>query len=90
MVRKLGLNQPDNGIAFNEEEAVATASRIGYPVLVRPSYVLGGRAMAIIYDQDGVEKIRSAPVTIYMKQPTVIPPNAVGPALQPKPTPRGG
>ena len=46
------------------------------------------RLQAIIYDQDGVEKIRSAPVTIYMKQPTVIPPNAVGPALQPKP--RGG
>ena len=47
------------------------------------------RLQAIVYDADGVEKIRSAPVTIYMKQPTVIPPNAVGPDLRPKPTPRG-
>lgn len=43
---------------------------------------------AIIYDSDGAEKIRSPTVTIYMKQPTIIPPNAVGPNLQPKP--KGG
>ncbi|MBN1497275.1 MAG: carbamoyl-phosphate synthase large subunit, partial [Spirochaetes bacterium] len=54
VVRKLGLLQPENGIAFEEEEAAGIAARIGYPVLVRPSYVLGGRAMAIIYDEIGL------------------------------------
>ena len=52
LLRKLNLLQPENGIATNEEEAVKVASEIGYPVLVRPSFVLGGRAMEIVYDQD--------------------------------------
>jgi carbamoyl-phosphate synthase large subunit len=47
---KLGVTQPPNGIARSVDEAVAVAQRIGYPVLVRPSYVLGGRAMEIVYD----------------------------------------
>jgi len=47
---KLGVTQPPNGIARSVEEAVGVAQRIGYPVLVRPSYVLGGRAMEIVYD----------------------------------------
>ena len=47
---KLGVRQPPNGIARSVEEAVGVAQRIGYPVLVRPSYVLGGRAMEIVYD----------------------------------------
>ena len=47
---ELGVRQPPNGIARSVEEAVAVAQRIGYPVLVRPSYVLGGRAMEIVYD----------------------------------------
>jgi len=47
---KLGVTQPPNGIARSMDEAVAVAQRIGYPVLVRPSYVLGGRAMEIVYD----------------------------------------
>ena len=46
----LGVKQPPNGIARSVDEAVAVAERIGYPVLVRPSYVLGGRAMEIVYD----------------------------------------
>jgi len=48
--RRLGIRQPPNGMARSVEEAVAVAQRIGYPVLVRPSYVLGGRAMEIVYD----------------------------------------
>jgi carbamoyl-phosphate synthase large subunit len=48
LVNKLGLKQPENGIARSREEAMAVAERIGYPVLTRPSYVLGGRAMEIV------------------------------------------
>jgi carbamoyl-phosphate synthase large subunit len=50
LLRKLGIRQPINGIAYNIEQAVAVATRIGYPVLVRPSFVLGGRAMETVYD----------------------------------------
>ncbi|MBI1922599.1 MAG: carbamoyl-phosphate synthase large subunit [Geobacter sp.] len=55
MLHKLGLRQPENGIARSFEEAEKAADRIGYPVVVRPSYVLGGRAMEIVY---GVEDLR--------------------------------
>jgi carbamoyl-phosphate synthase large subunit len=48
LVNRLGLRQPENGIARSREEAIAVADRIGYPVLTRPSYVLGGRAMEIV------------------------------------------
>jgi carbamoyl-phosphate synthase large subunit len=48
----VGATVPDNGVATSEEAALTVASRIGYPVLVRPSYVLGGRAMEIVYDDD--------------------------------------
>ena len=52
LIQKLGILQPDNGTAISEEEAVGIAESIGYPVLVRPSFVLGGRAMAVVYDRD--------------------------------------
>src|SRR5215217_6599214 len=55
LLKELGIPQPDNGMASSFEEARDVAARIGYPVLVRPSYVLGGRAMAIVYDQDALE-----------------------------------
>ncbi|HJU92194.1 MAG TPA: carbamoyl-phosphate synthase large subunit [Pyrinomonadaceae bacterium] len=55
LLKELGIPQPDNGMASSVEEASEIASRIGYPVLVRPSYVLGGRAMAIVYDQEALE-----------------------------------
>ena len=55
LLQKLGIPQPDNGMAASVEEAREIAKRIGYPVLVRPSYVLGGRAMAIVYDQEALE-----------------------------------
>lgn len=51
-VRELGLNQPQNGIAYKKDEAFDVAKTIGYPVLVRPSYVLGGRAMKIIQSDE--------------------------------------
>jgi carbamoyl-phosphate synthase large subunit len=55
LLKQLGIPQPDNGMAASVEEAREIAKRIGYPVLVRPSYVLGGRAMAIVYDQEALE-----------------------------------
>ncbi|HEU4508150.1 MAG TPA: carbamoyl-phosphate synthase large subunit [Pyrinomonadaceae bacterium] len=55
LLKELGIPQPDNGMAASVEEARDVAARIGYPVLVRPSYVLGGRAMAIVYDQEALE-----------------------------------
>ncbi len=55
LLRKLDLTQPDNGIAVSFVEAKKVAKRIGYPVLVRPSYVLGGRAMEIVYDDESLE-----------------------------------
>lgn len=54
LIKKLGIRQPKNGTAISTDEAVAIAEQIGYPVLVRPSYVLGGRAMAIVYDRDAL------------------------------------
>ena len=54
IARGLGIRQPDNGTATSIQEAVEAAGRIGYPVLVRPSYVLGGRAMEIVYDEESL------------------------------------
>ncbi len=54
---RLGIAQPAGGTASNVEEALAIAAEIGFPVLVRPSYVLGGRAMEIVYDEDGVSRV---------------------------------
>src|SRR5206468_11448388 len=51
LMRKLGIPQPDAGIAYEAEEAVGKAAGIGYPVLVRPSYVLGGRAMQVVHNE---------------------------------------
>ncbi|HEX8302319.1 carbamoyl-phosphate synthase large subunit [Sphingomonas sp.] len=72
LVGKLGLKQPANGIARNRDEAVKIAERIGYPVLMRPSYVLGGRAMEIVdstlqlddYIQTAVQVSGDSPVLI--------------------------
>ena len=61
LLEDLKLRQPANGTARSADEARAAANRIGYPVVIRPSYVLGGRAMRIVYDEAGVtEYIRSA------------------------------
>jgi len=54
LINTLGLQQPDNGSANSADEAILIAERIGYPVLARPSYVLGGRAMKIVYNQESL------------------------------------
>ncbi|MCU0844322.1 MAG: carbamoyl-phosphate synthase large subunit [Spirochaetes bacterium] len=72
VVRKLGLLQPDNGIAFTEEEAIAVANRIGYPILVRPSYVLGGRAMSIIYDEKSLIEYINTAVQLSPEHPILV------------------
>ncbi|MGA8399682.1 MAG: carbamoyl-phosphate synthase large subunit [Stellaceae bacterium] len=61
LLQTLGLRQPENGTAYSPEEAEAIAQRIGYPVVIRPSYVLGGRAMEIVHDTTGLQRyIRNA------------------------------
>jgi len=72
VVDKLKLNQPENGIAFNEEDAVKIADHIGYPVLVRPSYVLGGRAMAIIYDEASLHNYINTAVELSPEHPILV------------------
>ena len=56
LITTLGLRQPRNGAARSGEEACAVASRVGYPIIVRPSYVLGGRAMQIVYDEQSLRQ----------------------------------
>lgn len=70
--RKLGIPQPENGIAFSIEEAKKIARRIGYPVLVRPSYVLGGRAMEIIYDEETLERYIEEAIEVSPEKPILI------------------
>ncbi len=61
LLKKLGIPQPENGMAATGAEAKTIAKQIGYPVLVRPSYVLGGRAMAIVYDEESLDEyVRNA------------------------------
>ncbi|MBN1840669.1 MAG: carbamoyl-phosphate synthase large subunit [Deltaproteobacteria bacterium] len=55
VLKKLGLRQPENGTAMSVTEAASVAETIGYPIIVRPSYVLGGRAMQIVYDRSSLE-----------------------------------
>ena len=72
MLHKLGLRQPDNGTAFNFPEAEKVAQKIGYPVLVRPSYVLGGRAMEIVYDESTLERFIKEAAEVSGEHPVLI------------------
>jgi carbamoyl-phosphate synthase large subunit len=72
LARELGINQPANGLATSEGEAVEVAERIGYPVLVRPSYVLGGRAMEIVYDEESLKDYFNRAVRASPKHPVLI------------------
>ncbi len=72
VVRTLNLLQPENGIAFARAEALEIANRIGYPVLVRPSYVLGGRAMSIIYDDASLEEYIKTAVRLSPEHPILV------------------
>ena len=69
---KLGVTQPPNGTARSVEEAVAVAQRIGYPVLVRPSYVLGGRAMEIVYDDGSLREYFVKAARVAPEHPVLI------------------
>jgi len=72
LLKKLGIPQPENGMAASVEEAREVAARIGYPVLVRPSYVLGGRAMAIVYDEDQLDQYVRTAVGFTPDRPVLI------------------
>ena len=72
LIDKLKLRQPANGIARSREEAIAVANRIGYPVLMRPSYVLGGRAMEIVDGQAQLEEYIATAVQVSGDSPVLI------------------
>ncbi|MBV8093299.1 MAG: carbamoyl-phosphate synthase large subunit [Acetobacteraceae bacterium] len=72
LLRGLGLRQPENGTARSGEEAEAVAAQIGYPVVIRPSYVLGGRAMEIVYDRSGLHRYMREAVRVSGENPVLI------------------
>jgi carbamoyl-phosphate synthase large subunit len=72
LLRRLHVEQPENGMAADLQSARRVAQRIGYPVLVRPSYVLGGRAMAIAYDDAGLARYIEEAAAISAGQPVLI------------------
>ncbi len=72
LVERLRLRQPDNGTALDVQQAVHVARRIGYPVLVRPSYVLGGRAMEIVYDAEALKRYMERAVEVSPGKPILI------------------
>ena len=72
MMEKLGIPMPESGMASNLEEAVAVASRIGYPLMVRPSFVLGGRGMEIVYDEEMLKRYVAAAVDVTPDRPILI------------------
>lgn len=71
-VEENGLIQPQNGIAYTKEEAISVAQKIGFPVLVRPSYVLGGRAMRIVYNVLELQEYMSEAVSVSEDSPVLI------------------
>ena len=72
LLRRLNLRQPENGIARSAAEAEAVTERIGYPVVIRPSYVLGGRAMEIVHDQKGLHRYMREAVRVSGDSPVLI------------------
>ena len=72
MMDRLGIPMPESGMAVNVDEALEIANRIGYPVMVRPSYVLGGRGMEIVHDDDMMKVYMSAAVGVTPDRPILI------------------
>ncbi len=72
LLEELGIPQPMNGTAWSAQEAGIVAARIGFPVLVRPSYVLGGRAMSIVYDHESLEHYMATAVDASPEHPVLI------------------
>lgn len=69
---KLGIPMPEAGMAVTVEEALETAHKIGYPVMVRPSYVLGGRGMEVVYDDDALRSYMAAAIGVTPDRPILI------------------
>jgi len=72
MIQKLDLKQPVNSTARSKEQAVVIADRIGFPLVVRPSYVLGGRAMEIVYDKESLERYMHTAVQVSNDSPVLL------------------
>ncbi len=72
MIQKLNLKQPVNATARSQQEAVAIADSIGFPLVVRPSYVLGGRAMEIVYDKESLERYMQTAVQVSNDSPVLL------------------
>ncbi len=71
-INDLGLKQPENGTVFAKDEAISVAHRIGYPVLVRPSFVLGGRGMKTVYSDDELKQYMDEAVSVSHDAPVLI------------------
>src|SRR3546814_15456265 len=72
MVQRLNLRQPQNATARSEEEAIAASKAIGYPLVVRPSYVLGGRAMEIVYEEEELKRYMRDAVQVSTASPVLL------------------
>jgi carbamoyl-phosphate synthase large subunit len=72
LIEELKIPQPDGAMATSVEEAVAGANRVGYPVLVRPSYVLGGRAMVIAYDDEAIVRYMTTAIEYSQERPVLV------------------
>ena len=72
MMEKLEIPMPESGMAVNVEEAIEIANQIGYPVMVRPSYVLGGRGMEVVYDDESMTQYMNAAVGVTPDRPILI------------------
>ncbi|MBM4087828.1 MAG: carbamoyl-phosphate synthase large subunit [Planctomycetes bacterium] len=72
LMRELGIPQPESGMASNLDEAMEIANRIGYPLMVRPSFVLGGRAMVVVHDESMLTRYVAAAVDVSPERPILI------------------
>ncbi|RJP93757.1 MAG: carbamoyl-phosphate synthase large subunit [Desulfobacteraceae bacterium] len=72
VIKKMGIPQPESGMAHTEAQALEVAARIGYPLMVRPSYVLGGRAMMVVQDADMLKQYVAAAVDVSPERPILI------------------
>ena len=72
LIDRLGLKQPPNRTASNEEEAIKMAAEVGYPLVVRPSYVLGGRAMEVVFEEEDLRGYMAAAVSVSNESPVLL------------------